>query len=1438
MDVVLCRGSGVLQSCVMTKDTELLLKHLNCGFNVNSVNKYHESALFVAAYYGESEMLNLLINFGANVNCTTVDRNTPLHAAAYSGHKAAMAILCAAGANGSLKNNQGYTAEMLFALRNNEGGTSFIESVAPIGRRKIQKASNLAQKTALLASIKFRNNVKRSANNTPYTVTSNSIGYFLPNLARSQWYFTAIPVISNDELDTAGVSAPFFTEMLHVHTSHGKWRGVAISVRCTDQESLSKAHSSKDMRSIFEYRLARELQIVGRLQHPHIRSPLALLLDANTTSRPPKPIDVGLVYERPRLGSLYQFKQDNLEEIPILSALTVCRQVAEALQFIQSFGLVHCNVTPHSIHLYTIDHAKLANFEYAISLSDTSWTSIHNSGVRSTVRRMLDEEPFRFTSADLYHCARLLPPDHLADWLPPELFPCPANPHCGAESTGAVPVPEEITHQTPCYTSDVYSLAKVVKYLLPSTQYDLPDCVESYADQPTYVKNPRMVLEAALKHRPEERLPLKQFHRLLIHLFWSEYDQMKFPKPSVANTLPCPLRLCRHGNEIGTDGQGEGDRRYQLTSLQKSHVSPKGSAFSRDTSSKSPESRRCYVTRRKSYQGNQQTHPKGLNGGNENNSALSKSDSENTTHVLSSRGVPDATSSNKPANGHSPDVIDFSRYTRNSFRSPSCSSTYPNVNCDTYRWDDNHDWSNLTGSYSSPSHMDKTKNQKPHELVANVGPQQRPGGTVETGKPVENQGNGEHMRMSSKLARIYPMVSNWIKQKLLEGQSSKFPCEQFSPSNQCAHNPTSFKNPDWSRSEEPVVHRKPHSTIRNGTLSRSEYVQLAAVPRVPEGVEVPPVVAPWRTPCAPYWRFARLAGKRKESDSSNVLHNVSQPTSMSRHLGDECGYNGGYLHTQCTPVKPASHITRLPLTRTQYSEVTGKPDLIRCASLLSRRNRLTRSDRWNSPTGMPWEVTNAHRGRTWERKMRRCCSCPTLTFAYQPSTRRPSKWCTFQREIPRAVKDLAPLQSPPTSAWNVTHLAKNALTARVPLSQPTVNNRKVKTVNPEADEYCRVDGQVFLSQMKPASRVARMVEHFEHQLSVPSSSAPITTTPLRRVCVPPDSGKQSAAAGLRTPGVITVSRASFAVCSLRPTLVNSDTNPKEAGVPKNRNLLLGPEAAVISGRNVDSTVSHRITTEETIVDQNQVFTSRTHMQTSAEVQRQLMKNGLSSPVKNIMQDGSDTLIELESTGNACLMNSFLQVSKPDQWAKCFRESSNRLTDDRTARSGKFTQPNPSLASNEDENRRDLDGLSSKSRKTKGLGKLQQDDATITLPLHHKVSQPSGLQQLDVTGHLFTLSNAEFQTQSVQHSDGDYTTFLTVPLSAIVVPDVMATSSKPASTVIERSPSFYRWRRDKGITHSHTISPKQCNPTLKMPPKFSAEDEKENQNPMSFCTQNA
>ncbi|TPP62175.1 hypothetical protein FGIG_02402 [Fasciola gigantica] len=208
MDVILCRGNGQLQSCVLSADTSRLVKLLKRNFNVNTVNQYRESALYVAAYFSEQEMVEILLKNGADVNCNTIEGNTPLHAAAYSGNVDLMKILINFGANPLMRNNKGLTADDIFKgfmrtkMEGHQDNTEALEkSMADVAPSSEISPGTHRKMASILERFRCRNDRKETFKRIRHAKPLRTkIGMVLSDLSKVTSYCTAIPIAEYDEL--------------------------------------------------------------------------------------------------------------------------------------------------------------------------------------------------------------------------------------------------------------------------------------------------------------------------------------------------------------------------------------------------------------------------------------------------------------------------------------------------------------------------------------------------------------------------------------------------------------------------------------------------------------------------------------------------------------------------------------------------------------------------------------------------------------------------------------------------------------------------------------------------------------------------------------------------------------------------------------------------------------------------------------------------------------------------------------------------------------------------------------------------------------------------------------------------------------------------------------------------------------------------------------
>src|SRR5438093_7954828 len=106
-------------------------------------------------------------------------------------------------------------------------------------------------------------------------------------------------------------------------------------------------------------RFLREIEIAARLQHPHILP----LYDSGAA--------VGLLYYvMPYVeGESLRDRLEREKQLPLHDALQIAREVADALSFAHSYGVVHRDIKPENI-LLEAGHAVVSDFGIARALTE------------------------------------------------------------------------------------------------------------------------------------------------------------------------------------------------------------------------------------------------------------------------------------------------------------------------------------------------------------------------------------------------------------------------------------------------------------------------------------------------------------------------------------------------------------------------------------------------------------------------------------------------------------------------------------------------------------------------------------------------------------------------------------------------------------------------------------------------------------------------------------------------------------------------------------------------------------------------------------------------------------------------------------------------------------------------------------------------------------
>jgi serine/threonine-protein kinase len=117
-------------------------------------------------------------------------------------------------------------------------------------------------------------------------------------------------------------------------------------------------------------RFLREIQILARLQHPHILA----LLDSGTSQEPsPRPFYVMPYVE----GESLRQRLTREGPLPMAEALRLVREIGEALHYAHGQGLIHRDVKPENV-LLSQGHALVADFGIARALDAAAGDNLHS----------------------------------------------------------------------------------------------------------------------------------------------------------------------------------------------------------------------------------------------------------------------------------------------------------------------------------------------------------------------------------------------------------------------------------------------------------------------------------------------------------------------------------------------------------------------------------------------------------------------------------------------------------------------------------------------------------------------------------------------------------------------------------------------------------------------------------------------------------------------------------------------------------------------------------------------------------------------------------------------------------------------------------------------------------------------------------------------------
>jgi uncharacterized protein len=93
------------ETAVVTGNAEMVRALLDSGADINSLDRYGQTALMKAAHAGHSEIVRILVERGAELNCTAKYRTSALMLAVIADHPDIVELLVRAGSDLTLRSS-------------------------------------------------------------------------------------------------------------------------------------------------------------------------------------------------------------------------------------------------------------------------------------------------------------------------------------------------------------------------------------------------------------------------------------------------------------------------------------------------------------------------------------------------------------------------------------------------------------------------------------------------------------------------------------------------------------------------------------------------------------------------------------------------------------------------------------------------------------------------------------------------------------------------------------------------------------------------------------------------------------------------------------------------------------------------------------------------------------------------------------------------------------------------------------------------------------------------------------------------------------------------------------------------------------------------------------------------------------------------------------